>query len=639
MIQIWVDWANVRGRPRRLEASPPRFFAGIRVLCSIDGRRRLPSPEHEQVSLAATAAEFLWSLMKQVARATTVEQVYAAAMDCLEHALGVERSAVLLFDDDGMMRFVAWRGLSERYRRAVEGHSPWAPGSCRVEPVLVANVAEDPQLSGYGSLFHEEDIAALAFIPLQFGDVLLGKFMLYFRRPYEVPQSDVVLARAIAGHVAFAIDRFAAEAVAEQARREADRSARRLRILAEQGSAMAGALDYETALRRLAGFLVRHLADYCVTYSLEPDGTLRRVGVCHRHADKGELVERLAAVRRPTIDDPTGVGAAVRTGRALLVEDVDGVMLEGGTSCPEHRRMLVELRPLSGIVVPLQARGRTLGAMLVVTTADSNRRYAADDLALLEDLAGRAALLVDNARLYHAAQEAVRMRDEVVAIVSHDIRGPLQTITTACAILGLPGVSPQRHQQGLEVIGRAVTQMERLTTDLLDISRMEAGGLQLHLGEVDAAAVATEVGTVLQPTAEAGRITLEVVAEPGLPRLLADRDRLLQVLTNLLTNAFKFTPKGGRVLVEVTRCPGGVRMSVSDTGCGISPEHVPRLFDRFWQADRKRGAGAGLGLAIVKGIVESHGGTVNVESTEGSGSTFSIFIPSVETASPSAAAS
>ena len=222
--------------------------------------------------------------------------------------------------------------------------------------------------------------------------------------------------------------------------------------------------------------------------------------------------------------------------------------------------------------------------------------------------------------------DPVRARDEMVAVVSHDIRSPLQTIMTACSILDLDVPEP-RKAQSRAMIRRAVGQMERLTTDLLDISRIEAGGIQLHCGEVDAAALLVEVGAAFQATADASLIRLEVTVEPGLPRLWADRDRLLQVLSNLLGNAFKFTPQGGRIGLRALRCDMGVRLVVSDTGCGIPPDHVPRLFERYWQADRKRGPGAGLGLAIVKGLVEGHGGVVEVESTVGAGSTFSVSLP------------
>ena len=170
----------------------------------------MSSPSAETLLQAAvgTAVGHLWVLMERVARATSAAQVYEAAMDCLEHALRVDRSAVLLFDEAAVMRFVAWRGLSPGYREKVEGHTPWSPGAVDAAPVVVADVAADPELAAFGELFEAERIAALAFIPLQFGDALLGKFMLYFREPYAPHEHELAVARAVAGHVAFALDRF-----------------------------------------------------------------------------------------------------------------------------------------------------------------------------------------------------------------------------------------------------------------------------------------------------------------------------------------------------------------------------------------------------------------------------------------------
>jgi signal transduction histidine kinase len=745
--------------------------------------------------------------MERVARATEASQVYEAAMECLDQALGVDRSAVLLFDGAGVMRFVAWRGISARYREGVEGHSPWAPGTVDAAPMMLPDVTADPSLAAFGELFRAEGIAALAFIPLQFGDDLLGKFMLYFPQPKSPAAHEIAVARAVAGHVAFALHRFReaaarrrheqaqellakaavslqssleyrqtletlvhllvpkladwcvvhvvgqngeihpgelahadparepavrvmqdrwrfpkddhmgiplvirsgksmlvprvpaelvqqvaqdpehlrameeldprscmvvpliarkrtlgtitlvgsesgrvfgqedltlAEELAsraalaidnarlfaevEESRNRAEESARRLRILAEHAAAMAAVLDHDTALRRLAAFLVRHVADFCVTYSLEPGDVIRRVGFCHRDPNHSALVEQLSGAGPPTLDDSWGVGKVMRTGEPLFLRDVPEGEIAALLSDPEQRRIIAALDPVSCMMVPIRARGRITGAIAVAVARSAQHRYTTDDLALLEELAGRAGLVADNARLYEAAQAAVRARDEVVAVVSHDIRSPLQTITTACSVLDLP-VPEARKAQSRAMIRRAVGQMERLTTDLLDISRIEAGGIQLQQTEVDAAALLVEVGAAFQATADASLIRLEVKVEPGLPRLWADRDRLLQVLSNLLGNAFKFTPQGGRIGLEAARCAMGVRLSVSDTGSGIPPDHVPRLFDRFWQADRKRGPGAGLGLAIVKGLVEGHGGVVEVESEVGRGSTFTVSLP------------
>lgn len=530
----------------------------------------MSSPSTETVLQAAVGAavEELWALMDRVARATAPAEVYEAAMDCLEHALGVDRSAVLLFDDAGVMRFVASRGLSAHYCQRVEGHSPWPPGTPNAAPVVVANVLEDAALAAFHELFRSEGIGALAFIPLQVGDALLGKFMLYFRGPYAAHAHELALARATAGHVAFALHRFH-EAAARRRHEQAQA------LLAEAAGSLAASLDYRQTLDTLVRLLVPRLADSCVVHVVGPDGEAQD---------------------------------------------------------PEHQRAPHELGPQACMVVPLQARQRTLGTITLVV-GESGRVFGPDDLVLAQELASRAALAIDNARLFaeveearNTAEAAVRARDEVVAVVSHDIRSPLQTIMTACSVLDLD-VSEPHKAQSRTMIRRAVAQMERLTTDLLDISRIEAGGIQLHLAEVDAAALLVEVGGVFQATAQASRIRLEVTAEPDLPRLWADRDRLLQVLSNLLGNAFKFTPEGGRVGLAAARCSHGVRLSVSDTGCGIPSDHVPRLFDRFWQADRKRGPGAGLGLAIVKGLVEGHGGLVEVESRVGEGSTFAVLLP------------
>lgn len=564
------------------------------------------------------AVGHLWALMERVARATAPAQVYEAAMDCLEHALRVDRSAVLLFDDADVMRFVASRGISAGYRARVEGHTPWAPGTVDAAPVIVADVSADPDLAAYGELFVAEGMAALTFIPLQFGDTLLGKFMLYFARPYAPPAHELAIARAVAGHVAFALDRFR-----ESAARHRHEQAQAL--LAEAAVALTASLDYRQTLDTLVHLLVPKLADWCVVHVVGPDGEIHPGELAHADPAREPAVRLLQDRWRFRTDDPLGVAQVIRTGQSLLVPRVPAELIAQVAQDPEHHRAMEELSPRSCMMVPLIARKRTLGTITLVA-AESPRVFGSHDLALAQELASRAALAIDNARLYQAAQAAVRARDEMVAVVSHDIRSPLQTIMTACSILDLD-VPESRKAQSRAMIRRAVGQMERLTTDLLDISRMEAGGIQLHCGEVDAAALLVEVGAAFQATADAGLIRLEVTVESGLPRLWADRDRLLQVLSNLLGNAFKFTPQGGRIGLRALRCDMGVRLVVSDSGCGIPPDHVPRLFDRFWQADRKRGPGAGLGLAIVKGLVEGHGGVVEVESTVGAGSTFSVSLP------------
>ncbi|HLU68047.1 MAG TPA: GAF domain-containing sensor histidine kinase [Kofleriaceae bacterium] len=564
-----------------------------------------------------SAIEHLTALMSEVARASSLEEVYERALDCLRRALGVERSSLLLFDQGGVMRFVAWRGLSDEYRRAVDGHSPWRPDQREARPVLVPDVERDEELNELRDLFRREGIAALAFVPLAYGDRLLGKFMLYHGERHQFSAEEVAVASAIAGHVAYAIERM-------RIALRADAAAARLRVLAEATAALAESLDDDAALQRLAEIAVANLADYAVTYSLGPDRVIRRVGVSHRDPGRAAEVEELLRLQAPTIADPVGAGMVIRTGQSILASHVTPAMLElAARGSADYRDALLRLSPQSSILVPLRARDQTIGAIALAATDASGRVYGEDDLLLVEELARRAALLVHNSRLYRLAQEAVRGRDDVIAVVSHDLRNPLQAILSSCALLERSGLG-ELDARHTVAIRRSAARMERLIQDLLDIARIEAGGLALKLEPVDPVALLGEARDLHQPLAEERAVTLAVSVTPPLSPVRADRRRLLQAVSNLIDNALKFVPSGGRVELRAEDDGGKVRISVSDTGPGIPAEQLPHLFDRFWQGHRDSGHGAGLGLAIVKGIADAHGAALHVAAGEQAGSTFAI---------------
>jgi signal transduction histidine kinase len=283
------------------------------------------------------------------------------------------------------------------------------------------------------------------------------------------------------------------------------------------------------------------------------------------------------------------------------------------------------LEPLSAMIVPLNSRGRTVGAISFVTTRDSERRYDAEDLQLAVELANRAALLVDNARLYAEATSAVRARDDMIQVVSHDLRNPLQSISTAAAALG-SNVPPEAQAKSLETIGLATVQMSRLVQDLLDISQMDAGRFAVAPASVDPETLVGETCTLFAQIAETRSVRLErrVARELGLVN--ADRGRIIQVLSNLVGNALKFVPVGGTITISAERDGGRVRFAVADDGIGLAPEEQRKVFDRFWRGE-SREPGAGLGLAVAKGIVEAHGGEIGVQSRPGQGSTFSFLLP------------
>jgi PAS domain S-box-containing protein len=225
------------------------------------------------------------------------------------------------------------------------------------------------------------------------------------------------------------------------------------------------------------------------------------------------------------------------------------------------------------------------------------------------------------------AERAIRARDEVLAIVAHDLRNPLQTILTSASISALPRVDDERHRRSLKVIERSTRDMDRLITDLLDVARIDAGSYAIRAQKVSPRALLGEIVDRFDVQAKSRGVELAVEIEGELPAIEGDHDALLRVLSNLVGNALRFVPEGGRIALSARRLDDALELAVADTGSGIAPEALPHVFDRFWRADRAARGGAGLGLAICKGIVEAHGGRIWAESDLGRGTTFRFTVP------------
>jgi PAS domain S-box-containing protein len=233
--------------------------------------------------------------------------------------------------------------------------------------------------------------------------------------------------------------------------------------------------------------------------------------------------------------------------------------------------------------------------------------------------------VTERTRLYEEAQAAIRARDDVLAVVSHDLGNPLAAIRLGTTLL-LKRIPKDEQKseawQHLENIRSSIAQMERLINDLLEIKRIEAGILSLERERVAVSALLTDIADRFETLAASKQLTLRTLAPTVRAYVRADPERILQVLSNLIGNAAKFTPSGGEIIVSAEVVAGNVHFAVKDSGPGIPTEHLPHVFDRFWQARRTGRHGIGLGLAIVKGIVEAHDGAVTVESEPGAGSTF-----------------
>jgi signal transduction histidine kinase len=272
------------------------------------------------------------------------------------------------------------------------------------------------------------------------------------------------------------------------------------------------------------------------------------------------------------------------------------------------------------------SRGQTIGIAAAISA--DNRPFTIEDLPLFAELARRASLSIDNARLYLESQQAVRAREEVLAIVSHDLRNPLSAVSLGASLLLMSDALSEEDREQLDTILLSAKRMNRLIADLLDVTRLEGGKrLPIEMANVEATDLLHEAEELFRAQAGAARISMIYHADEDLPPVHADRHRIMQVLSNLIGNSMKFTPPGGRIDVRATRRDGEILFTVADTGPGIPKENLSDIFSPYWQAKRTERMGAGLGLPIAKGIVESHGGKVWVESDPGRGTQFYFTLP------------
>jgi len=417
---------------------------------------------------------------------------------------------------------------------------------------------------------------------------------------------------------------------------ERRRTADTQRFLARAGAVLSGSLDYRTTLQSIADLATPLLADWCVIYVVEEERVIR-VAAAHADPDRRDAVHALGR-DRGELGPAHPVRRALDSGEAVLAPEVPRSFLDAAAASPEHRAALEQLGMSSLMVTPMVARGRILGAIAFVG-ADSRRRYTADDLVLAKQLASRGALAVDNARLYEGqraarerAERAVRSRDEVLGIVAHDLRNPLSGIRMAAEVAQGDGLTEERRCDMLRNIVRSTDRMDDLIQDLLDVSRIEAGALRVEPLAVSPAGLLADALEVLGEGAREEEVFLHVDCSSALPEVLADANRIRQVFVNIGGNALKFTPPGGSVTLSARTQGDEVRFSVADTGSGIEPAHLERLFDRFWQGTRDRKGGAGLGLSIASGIVAAHGGRIWAESPPEGGAIFHFTLPA---ASPS----
>ena len=407
---------------------------------------------------------------------------------------------------------------------------------------------------------------------------------------------------------------------------------KRLKLLADAGSILGKSVDYQDSLNELAQMVVPDLADWCVVDVVEPESGLRRVAVAHEDPN---LVELALEVQRrwPSNIEEGPAGEVLKTGEPFLLPVISEEQLVGAAQDAEHGSKLRSLGLVSVVILPLVARERVLGVLTLVRS-DESRAFRDDELPLLRELAARAGTAVDNTRLLHEATEAVRLRDDFLAIASHDMRTPL------AAILGYLQLALRRARKAedpngqklVEYLSAAEGMAGRLTdlvADLMDVSLLRSGRpIALEPVELEMGMVVERLVDAHRKLAHAHRFVLDV-SEPVTVR--ADLRRLERVLDNLLSNAVKFSPAGGEIRVSVDQENGLGRVRVKDHGLGIPKDDLPELFTRYRRASNVAGVrGTGLGLAGSREIMRQMGGDIVVASREGKGSAFTVTLPIVD---------
>ncbi len=406
-------------------------------------------------------------------------------------------------------------------------------------------------------------------------------------------------------------------------------------FIAKASKVLASSLDYQITLKSIANLAIEYMTDWCAIDIINADETVERMAMAHPDPEKVKLGWELNDKYPQLTEKNHKIINIIRSQEYLLNPQISDDDLIQSAEDEEHLEILRSLGVKSTMILPLIARGKMLG-YISFTTAESGRKYTVDDIRLAQDLSYRAALAMDNAKLYEEAQNANRLKNEFLATISHELRTPLNAMIGWIYLLRNRQFEEAKFNQGLEIIERNSKSLAALIEDLLDVSRIITGKMRLDLQPIDLIFVIKSAINTIFPTGEAKGINITIELDMNSHKILGDINRLEQIFWNLLSNSIKFTPSGGEIKIITKTCleEGIIKIKIEDTGKGISAEFLPYVFDRFRQSDnsisRKYG-GLGLGLSIVRHLVELHGGSVIAES-EGldQGATFTVNLPLIK---------
>ncbi len=552
-------------------------------------------------------------------------------------ALDADLGTVTLLSDDGQSLEYAGSlgyppGLPDWRQLPLSQAAPMADAVRSGRPILLeTDVALSTRYPHLTTVPTAMGLQAYAAIPMLAQGRPVGALALGFYHPHSFSAEDTGFMLALAQLGGQALERARLFDAEQRAHAEAERERARAALLADVSRVLTSSLDSEATLSQAAHLLIPRLGDGCLIHILDEDGQVIWAALAHRDAAKEALLHELPAITELRRASTHPIAVAMRTGRPYVVADLPAELGRASAVDPRVRRILGQLGVASQATLPLIAHDRTLGGLTLMS--EQPDFYTAAELSLMTEIAQRAAIAVENAQLYAAAQTAVRIRDEFISITSHELKNPLTAVNGFIQYLArharrdtLASLPREQVVQTLALAADQVRQLDRLIDDLRDVSRLRAGRLELELSDVDLTSlVASVVERHRERAVNAGSRLEFVDSLPIIGRW--DRLRVDQIVTNLVSNAIKYGA-GRPIVVSVSVAGGKALVKVADQGIGIKAEDLERIFDPFERAaSEQRAISLGLGLYIARRLTEAHGGRLSVASKVGVGSTFTAELP------------